>query len=166
MFRLALVSYLTASMLAGPALCCCTALDLFGSKAHPSRGDQPERPAPRCHGHHAGRSCHAHGSQPRHHHADAGHHRATKTSELPDTPAHPCSCRESRFDALTVKASAADVGSFLRLQVAFCDGSAIVVLSPSILANLLKATIASQGTTTFPHMSAPEILRALQTFRC
>lgn len=166
MFRLALVSYLTAAMLAGPAVCCCTASDVLGAMTHPSSGGQPERPAPQCHGHHGGGSCHSHRHAPQRHDCDTGRHKRAQPTKMPDAPAHPCSCPESRFDALTVKVSDADVGGFLRLQVEFCDGSAIVALSPSIHTHLLNATIAAQGTTTFPHMSAPEILRALQTFRC
>ena len=166
MFRLTLVSYLTAVMLAGPALCCCQASDLFGAMTPSSREDQPDRPASRCHGHHAGRSCHAHRLEPVRHGGNAGRHKNMEPSNAPDAPAHPCSCHESRLDALIVKVNDADVASLLRLQVEFCDGFAIAALSHSMVTSLLNAVIASLGSTTFPHMSAPVILRALQTFRC
>lgn len=85
---------------------------------------------------------------------------------MPAAPPHSCPCQESRLDALTAKVNGADVAGLLRLHVEFCEGFAIVAPSHSMVTSLLNATIASLGTTTFPHLSAPEILRALQTFRC
>lgn len=166
MFRLALVSYLTASMLAGPAVCCCTTADLFGGTKQSSHKDHASPSTAHCHGHRAGHSCHGHRSHSRHRHTDASQHEIAKHGEVPDAPVHPCSCRETRFDALTTKVNNSEVDSLLRLQFAFLDAPTFFGVSPLVLANLIRAAVPDPGTTTFPHMSAPEILRALQTFRC
>ena len=165
MFRLALVSYLTVSTLAGPALCCCTGVDLAREVAICSAPDQPVVPAPHCHGKHGNHACHSHPRRQTHRQAEQV--QPTRPSQEPtgESP-HPCSCNESRADALAVKASNSDVGSLLRLQFEFFDGPAMICAPASIVVNLLNAATAGAESATFPHMSAPEILRALQSFRC
>jgi hypothetical protein len=166
MFRLVLVAYLALITFAGPAVCCCTASGLTGGILPRRSEEQPTPHTSHCHGHRAGGLCHAQQTPHTHPHRTTADLKAAPSNDRSPPPKTPCSCHETRFEALTAKASDVDAAQLLRLQVGFVSIPADATVCVSISDCQHETAVSTLETTTFPHMSAPEILRALQTFRC
>lgn len=148
MFRLTLVITLALAALANPLVCCCA------SASVDVRQKRMETSSER---HHSG--CCSH------------HHRHSSSTKRPISDSSkraPCRCPEHGHQPVaTVDTSSADVSSLIQLASALAQSVPVLSsLGGEISLSGWKSFGDSGLAIAFPHLSARDILSALQTLRC
>ena len=155
MLRIGLVSYLILTTLAGPALCCCTTTHLLASVAPPVKA---ERSQPI----HQGHGCCHDDQATQDEHGNVPESRSGK----PQQPRRPsCPCKEYRFEALVLASHHSEFTKQIQLTP---QGLVEMVssLPTAALLSVKEITQVPRECMIFPFLTAQDILRALQTFRC
>ena len=151
MIRGAVTLYLALVTLAGPWFCCCTSAQVGSwlTALVRSDGQTPVRAC--CHGHH-----------------HDGHEHPAPAGDEPSAPEPPtCPCQEDGSREPAALVSAAEPAKIAQLHlavVAAWDAHALPAAAVPPAAD--HALRGPSECGAFPHMTAREILRALQSYRC
>ena len=148
MMRAIIVTYLTAVVLAGPSLCCCTMVRAVAMMA--------PKPATTAHAHTGGCRC-------SHSAAGKGRLAPDKSAPMPCDD-RPCSAKEHQSLPFTVEPASqlmAKVfdGVWHQLLLASSD-------SPSAVEAVAATPAIPRENSGFPHLDGKGILRALHVWRC
>lgn len=144
MYRCLLVTYLTFSMLLGPALCCCTMVPLVESVTAVFEQSAASRTGGNC--------CHQHATD----------HRSNRDKDVPTRQDSKCPCKESNGTI----AATMSIPVSIDTTVASWSFDAMAEVNPRIESLSAPQARKTSLGISFPYLTGTEILRALHILTC